>query len=45
MSGGGSYTGDLDRWMKEGSIGGEGATLCEEFHQGDLGEASFTEEL
>ena len=34
-SGGGcSYTGDNDRWMKEGSSGG--ASLCEGFHEGDF---------
>ena len=31
---GGSYTGDFDRKMKEGSSGG--AFLCLGFHQGDL---------
>ena len=34
MWGGGSYTRDFDRWMKEGSS--SGATLCEGFNQGDL---------
>jgi len=32
--GGGSYTGDFDRWMKEGSSGG--ASLCKGFHEGYL---------
>jgi hypothetical protein len=32
---GGSYTRDFDGRMKEGS--GGGASLCEEFHVGDLG--------
>jgi len=32
--GGGSYTGDFDRWVKEGSSGV--ASLCEGFHEGDL---------
>jgi hypothetical protein len=31
---GGSYTGDFDRRMKEGSSGG--ISLCEGFHEGDL---------
>ena len=34
VGGGGSYTGDNDRWMKEGSSGG--ASLCEGFHEGDF---------
>ena len=34
FGGGGSYTGDFDRLMKEGSSGG--ASLCEGFHQGGL---------
>ena len=32
--GGGSYTGDFDRRMKESSIGG--ASVCEGVHKGDL---------
>ena len=35
VCGGGSYTRDFDRWMKEGSNGG--ASLCEGFHEGVLG--------
>jgi hypothetical protein len=34
--GGGLYTGDFDRWMKDGSSGG--AALCKGFHEGDLEE-------
>jgi hypothetical protein len=33
--GGGSYTGDCDRWIEEGSNGG--ASLCDGFHEGDPG--------
>ena len=32
--GGGSYTGDFDRQIKEGC--GGGTSLCEGFHEGDL---------
>jgi hypothetical protein len=33
--GGGSYTGDFERWMKEGSR--NGTSHCEGFHEGDIG--------
>ena len=34
VGGGGSYAREFDRRMKEGSSGG--ASLCKQFHQGDL---------
>jgi len=40
--GGGSFTGDFDRRMKEGSSGG--AYVCEGFREGDFAEVSFTGE-